>query len=166
MLIEVSPRHTYPGRLSAQAHYPLAQACSPHHWECREPASGRGHMGEARRTLGVLISHLRDPWARHPSGSLTGPSMESVRHLVGSASFICLEPWLLFSQSCTASQSCSSGLWMGLERNEPLWQHPTQLGRPGAHLLLWPPAPTLFPKKLGEKGLPWHWAVPLWGVVT
>ena len=120
----------------------------------REPASGRGHMGEAHRTLGVLVSHLGDPWARHPSGSLTGLSTESVRQLVGSASFICLEPWLLFSQPCTAPQSCSSRLWMGLERNETLWQHPAQLGRPGAHLLLSPPAPALFPKKLGEKRAP------------
>lgn len=37
------------------------------------------------------------------------------------------------SRSLFLPQSCSSWLWMRLEKNETLWQHPTQLGKLGAH---------------------------------
>lgn len=144
------------GRLSAHAHYPFAKACSLHHWSAlREPAPmGRKHMGEAHRMLGVPISQSGIPnWGSMGKASqwLVGSPLHGVCDAISGICilFICLEPWLLVSQSLTAPKSCSS--WLSTldgvrkkwgERNGPLWQHPAQLGRPGTHYCSrYPPAP-------------------------
>ena len=98
-------------------------------------------VGEARRVLGLPMCYLEGSVGRH-SQRLLGVLFHGVWEAVSGIHVSLIPPENLIcpSHSLFPPSTHDSGLWMGWEKNGPLWWHSTQLEKLGAgsHPLTFP----------------------------
>lgn len=107
----------------------------------RSQPQGRGAcVAEACWELGVPRASWGNPWVRcsqWPCSLRVGFLMNSVMQFVCfplmSSKTLFWYSLCCFLPPAPSHAAHSSVLWIGWERNEPLWQHPTQLGKLDAH---------------------------------
>ena len=123
---------------------------------------GRGVCRWSAQSVGgYLWASEGDPQAKHPSGSLAGFLMESVKWLVGCTFWYAFwRPWLLFSQLLPSPESLRTPQHSRWDKNEVglLVASHTAAEAGWSHVLLSP-----MREIMGQEGLSWHWAVPPWG---
>lgn len=162
----ISPCPADVGRLSAHAQQPSAEVHSCCHWE-HTKGTTTGQRGEVGEGGCISVRHTECWSSLWPAGGIHGQGdprglLDGVLDLasrirvllMSSKSPICLSPSLFPPFSQAAHYSI---LWMRLERNKYLWQHPPQLGKQGTHMLSIPHG-----QILSQEGLSWPWVVPLW----